>query len=281
MEQLTEVRGSLPFLFCAFIALLSLRCAYEAWRRHRMELPSVPRHALTASLFALIAPLPVSPVMGTLPVLAAMGVALLSLEMRQNKYRKAVDAVAGAGLLACLFLLMIGISPVTAYGPSMWPTAPSGWSIALVDLRAYSAVPPDRGEQVQMWVPRAPHGKVIDVDREWPSGRYHKRVFALAGDHVQISMKSLTVNGIKVGDCTVRGASVPLDRWMCAVSMPKLSGEVANYEVVWGDPMWLSNPVDMIVPPGHVFLLGDNLTESADSRDRGVVPASWVVGRTL
>jgi signal peptidase I len=34
-----------------------------------------------------------------------------------------------------------------------------------------------------------------------------------------------------------------------------------------------------VVPPGHIYLLGDNRYDSVDSRDFGPVPASSVVGR--
>jgi signal peptidase I len=40
-------------------------------------------------------------------------------------------------------------------------------------------------------------------------------------------------------------------------------------------------PVAITVPPGHVFLMGDNRGDSDDSRYWGPVPVAWVVGRAV
>ena len=281
MDRLMDARGWLPLLFCAFIALLAIRCGFEAWRRHRKGLPSVHRHAISAIVFASLAPLVYSPRLGTLPVLAAVAVALIALETKHNHRRKLVDGVAGLGVIASVTMLLLGLSPVLNYGPSMWPTAPDGWSVSVVDFAAYKNQMPDRGDQVQVWVPKAFNEEGFDSETSWPGGRYHKRVFALAGDRVQIDTRQMSINGKKVADCTQHGQSVRLGRWMCHVSMPGKKGSVVEYEVVWGDDLWMGAPLDQVVPAGQMFLMGDNVTESADSRDRGTLPVEWIVGRAL
>ncbi len=38
-------------------------------------------------------------------------------------------------------------------------------------------------------------------------------------------------------------------------------------------------PVEITIPPGHLFMMGDNRGASADSREWGPVPEDWVIGR--
>lgn len=49
-----------------------------------------------------------------------------------------------------------------------------------------------------------------------------------------------------------------------------------TYEVVWGE---LENMPSVIVPPDHLFVMGDSRHEGKDSRKLGFIPMDWVVGR--
>lgn len=77
-----------------------------------------------------------------------------------------------------------------------------------------------------------------------------KRVVATGGDRVAIAAHSVTVNG-KV--TRLAGAPGP------ASARPRVE----------------------TVPPGHVFLLGDNPRVSIDSRAFGALPVSEILGRRL
>lgn len=47
------------------------------------------------------------------------------------------------------------------------------------------------------------------------------------------------------------------------------------------DIHWCSRHILDIVPPGHVWLLGDNASNSNDSRKYGPVPAAMIIGRVV
>jgi signal peptidase I len=79
-----------------------------------------------------------------------------------------------------------------------------------------------------------------------------KRVVALAGDRVGLADGRLVVNGRRVHESYV--------------DLPSVDG------VYFG-------PV--VVPPGSVFVLGDDRADSVDSRDYGAVPVDRVVGRVI
>ncbi len=96
-------------------------------------------------------------------------------------------------------------------------------------------------------------GDVIVVrDPRDPAIETVKRVVGLPGEQVTVQGDSLQVAGIPYGEPYVRGER---------------------------DPSPLSRPVPRRVPPGCVFVLGDDRNCSTDSRDYGPVPAGLVVGR--
>ena len=285
MYQLVEARGWLPLVLCAFVLLLSLRCLLEAWLRRRSGKSSSRRQAVVGGVLALIAPLVYHPYFAALPAILAIALVVLALETRRNRLRPLLDGAAVAVLVGGVGMLALGYTVSLSYGPSMWPASPRGFSVSLLETRAYSHHGPERGDRVQVWIPRTFTHKGFDPDREWPGGRYHKRIFGLPGDHVQIDLQGMRVNGKRVADCMQHGAALPMGRWLCRVHLPagamKVAAKTVDYDVTWGNEGWFWGNTDLVVPPGKVFLLGDNLTESADSRDRGVVSMDWIVGRHM
>lgn len=87
---------------------------------------------------------------------------------------------------------------------------------------------------------------------------YVKRVIGLPGDHVQVEGNAVRVNGELLPE--------PTETFSEASPQPPLISRV-------------SPPVDIVVPPGHVFALGDRRAHSLDSRQFGAVPLQDVVGR--
>jgi signal peptidase I len=90
---------------------------------------------------------------------------------------------------------------------------------------------------------------VVFTFPEQPRSNYVKRVVGLPGDRVQISNGSVLVNGEKSGS-----------------GVEKLGTKSFG---------------PIIVPPGEVFLLGDNLEVSDDSRYWGTVPLEKIEGKVV
>lgn len=80
-----------------------------------------------------------------------------------------------------------------------------------------------------------------------------KRVIGVGGDHIEIRNSTLYRNG------------VPL------------------YESYVSTQTWCkeSDTLDVIVPEGHIFIMGDNRVNSMDSRAIGSIPVSDIYGRVI
>lgn len=88
---------------------------------------------------------------------------------------------------------------------------------------------------------------VVVTDGENATGRsLVKRVWALPGQHVQIQNNEAFVDGVKI------------------------PGIIHTLQ-----------PVDLIVPQNHCFLLGDNLQSSVDSRSIGTLSLSHIEGKVI
>jgi signal peptidase I len=160
---------------------------------------------------------------------------------------------AGAFVLACLVFAGPCIYAVhakssgrllwlDAASPSMEPTLRMG-EYFLADATYYRGRHPSRGE-VAVYV----HPKQEQV-------HYVKRIVAVEGDRIAIKGGRAIVNGMMVEEPYVDA----------------------------GDPQArFANEVEIRVPLGYVYVLGDNRANSVDSRDRiahGPVPIGNLMGR--
>jgi signal peptidase I len=111
-----------------------------------------------------------------------------------------------------------------------------------------------------------------------PSFDYIKRVIGVPGDHVVYHNKVLTINGQEMKQTFVE------------YTMDESSGRaVAQYKEdlngvqhdIFVRPDVEAVDIDVTVPEGHYFMMGDNRDDSADSRYWGFVPDENLRGKAL
>lgn len=109
---------------------------------------------------------------------------------------------------------------------------------------------------------------VFQYPRE-PRTLYVKRVLGVPGDHIQIHNDVVRRNGKVLFDPTQAPDQSEAPNWISKVIYTKNDDSSAAP----------GPSVDIVVPPGHYFALGDNMGHSEDSRHWGFVGKRHLVGR--
>jgi len=129
--------------------------------------------------------------------------------------------------------------------------------------------PPTRGDVVVFTYP------------EQPRTSYVKRVIGLPGDVIKISKGELSVNGmIFPQEEQDNGAIQDMPNFgYQQVYLEK--GPLSSHQIMRLKEGSSKSFGPLVVPPGEVFLLGDNRDASDDSRYWGTVPIDRVEGRVI
>lgn len=154
-----------------------------------------------------------------------------------------LETVVFIGSLFIVVYLFI-FQPNQVKGASMDPTFNSGDYIFTSKI-TYKLRPYERGDVIVFKSPKNP-----DIE-------YIKRIIGLPGDKVMVKDEEVYVNGTKLTE-------------------PYIAAKTN----VW-DGGFSKNGEETVVPPGELFVMGDNRPRSSDSREFGPIPESSVIGQVF
>lgn len=172
--------------------------------------------------------------------------------------------------------LQIGDELLATKFPYGYSAASLPLSVGLPDTQRILGALPQRGDIVVF---------------RWPGDRrqiWVKRVVGLPGDRIAVRAGRLWINGVQVGltpDGVGRaefedGSQQPVPRFI-----ETLPGNRAHTILKHEEPGLFDNVPEVTVPPDHLFVMGDNRDNSADSRvpleagGVGLLPVAALVGR--
>ena len=219
-------------------------------------------------------------------VFAAALVSIALIQKALENRRGATNVLTRGGYLflalsGMFFTLVFGVALLggwrvgLASGKSMMPTL-SESSTLVVDSYSYGFRRPFDGWWGEPRTPTSGDVAMFHARIEGEQMLLAKRVVALPGDRVEYRDGDLFVNAVRLASSETTGSSflggVRVDNAMA--HLPS-----SSFQVFSPQPGQSRLFFEGVVPPGHVFLVGDNWAESYDSRDFGPVPMHALRGR--
>jgi signal peptidase I len=166
-------------------------------------------------------------------------------------------AIVVVAVLVALAIQAWLLKPYRIPSGSMLDTLRPGDRV-LVNRAVYHLRDPQRGDVIVFRYPQDPDVVFI------------KRVVGAPGDLLEVRDGHLYVNGRGVAEPYVHRTKGRADP---TVAQAAIAGSTMH------DPWSLAEPYR--VPAGNYFVMGDNRTDSDDSRDWGTVPRTAIVGEGL
>lgn len=154
-----------------------------------------------------------------------------------------LETIAFVGSLFIVMYLFI-MQPHQVKGASMEDTFHNGDYI-LTGKIAYKFGKPKRGDVVVFKSPRNP-----DID-------YIKRVIGIGGDRIMIGNGEVYLNGVLLKENYITAKTTLMEGG------------------------FIQEGVEVTVPKGYLFVIGDNRPRSSDSREFGFIPVSDVIGKVF
>ena len=208
---------------------------------------------------------------------------------RKSPIRDYANSI-GMALLVALSLRAFVVEAFKIPTGSMIPTMEVGDHI-FVNKFLYGLRVPFTHLKFFEWRKPHPGEVIVFIYPKEPSKDFIKRVVAVEGDTIEVHDDVVFVNGKQIphrladdGPSRYYDFNENLERWEVKYARryeEELGGEKFMTLVDTSHPTQGSEFAPYVVPRGHVFVLGDNRSNSLDSRYWGPVPLENIRGKAM
>lgn len=181
-----------------------------------------------------------------------------------SPFRTLIALPAISILIGIAFFLVTThlVRPIEIRSGSMTPSVVTG-DVVLVQMFGPTVFGIHLGDIVLVFHPRL-EGRLLI-----------KRILGMAGDLIEVRSGEFWRNGRRLSQCNLRRLRDHETRQPVVERLEVLDGRP---HLVWDVPAVRSKNVRLRVPPGRIFVVGDNRDRSGDSRNFGNVPITLVHG---
>lgn len=208
---------------------------------------------------------------------------IVEAELRQRAKEPVLTEYARAFfpiIVVVLILRSFLVEPFRIPSGSMMPTLLEG-DFILVNKFTYGLrLPVANLKMVTLDTPARGDVVVFRYPKD-PSINYIKRVIGLPGDRVHYENKTVYINGqpmLQDPEGTYFASGQGMSMSGAERRKERLNTLQHDILITPGQP---SMSVDVVVPAGHYFMMGDNRDNSNDSRFWGFVPEEYLVGKAF
>lgn len=180
-------------------------------------------------------------------------------------------------LAVVLVLRSFVVEPFQIPSSSMVPTLEVGDYIAVNKFSYGLRLPVVKTKILEVGEPQ--RGDVVVFFPPNDNRYFIKRLIGMPGDHIQYRHKTLYINGVEADQTLL--AELPPTQPRLELASEKLGKVEHLIHKVIGAYNDKADVVDVIVRPGHYFMMGDNRDNSSDSRFWGQVPEENIVGKAF
>lgn len=189
----------------------------------------------------------------------------LYARLRRNFRAEFIEALVAAAVVAALLRIFV-VSVYRVPTESMMPTLIPG-DFIVAWKTSYGVPIPFTDDRIGARDPR--RNDVVIFRRPDEDTLFVKRVVGVPGDRVEIRDGRLSVNEVVVTDAAADESEIYTETIDGSTHRVMRRANASEADFL----------APLVVPPGHIFLLGDYRSESFDSRQWGSVSITQIVGR--
>ncbi len=218
-------------------------------------------------------------------IISLLDILFWAKKRRQNNEKQPVIIEYARSFFPVLLLVLVIrsflVQPYRVPSSSLAPTVMPGDFIAVKQYEYGLRLPVTNTKIVNVNEPK--RGQIFlfryPVD---PNITFVKRVIGVPGDHIEYKDKVLYINGVEAKQKLLETTHY-IDENGVYFTVNRIEEDLdgVKHQIFVQTEGGQTQNIDVVVPPGHYFAMGDNRDDSGDSRIWGFVPEENLIGQAF